>query len=252
MCCTGARKKTSFAMRVVMAGETILRRSWLYLDDWAISTSNVGIAIINHPPNHQKCMVETIKNGWLIIAIPTIYWWWVLIPRSSPGIHKGHFDQVPSPATQRNGAKPLRWCKRCWKPCRRRRRQISLLKFRTRPQCSMDYVEITVINHPWLPGNGRHTIATIYGWWLGDGSWNCYTHIKLVALWRGCDSCRFIRSSVIFRASGKSSQRPETQHQLPAPHGPAAHQVVECIHDMNGNHVIQKVVALWQQGVWLK
>ena len=33
---------------------------------------NVGIAIINHPPNHHKWIVQTIKNGWFIIAMPTL------------------------------------------------------------------------------------------------------------------------------------------------------------------------------------
>ena len=47
----------------------------------------------------------------------------------------------------------------------------------------------------------------------------------------------------VLRENPANAQRHNTNSQLP-PHGPAAHQVVECIHDMNGNHVIQKVVAL--------
>ena len=34
--------------------------------------TNVGIAIINHPDNHHKWVVQTIKNGWIILAIPTL------------------------------------------------------------------------------------------------------------------------------------------------------------------------------------
>ena len=33
---------------------------------------DVGIEIINHPPNHHKWMVLTIKNWWFIFAVPTI------------------------------------------------------------------------------------------------------------------------------------------------------------------------------------
>ena len=33
---------------------------------------NVGIAIINHPPNHHVYGgIPPIKNGWFIVAIPT-------------------------------------------------------------------------------------------------------------------------------------------------------------------------------------
>ena len=38
---------------------------------------NVGIAIINHPLNHpindHKWVVQTIKNWWFKIAIPTLF-----------------------------------------------------------------------------------------------------------------------------------------------------------------------------------
>ena len=33
--------------------------------------NNVGIAMINHPPNHHRWVVY-IKNRWFIIAIPTL------------------------------------------------------------------------------------------------------------------------------------------------------------------------------------
>ena len=52
---------------------------WLYGSSKSASScqrrgnlhANVGIAIINHPPNHHKWVVYTIKHGWFIIAILT-------------------------------------------------------------------------------------------------------------------------------------------------------------------------------------
>ena len=38
----------------------------------AVNMGNVGIAIISRPPNHHKWVVKSVKNGWFIIAIPTL------------------------------------------------------------------------------------------------------------------------------------------------------------------------------------
>ena len=49
--------------------------SGIILGSGAVKTYNginLGIATINHPPNDHKWVVETIKNGWFIIAIPTL------------------------------------------------------------------------------------------------------------------------------------------------------------------------------------
>ena len=48
--------------------------------------------------------------------------------RTLPGIRRSLWLSRP-----KQRVSELRWCKRCWKPCHRRRRRISLLRFRTRP-----------------------------------------------------------------------------------------------------------------------
>ena len=49
--------------------------NWEQLSEIALKLTilgNVGIARINHPPNHHEWDVQTIQNGWFIIAIPTL------------------------------------------------------------------------------------------------------------------------------------------------------------------------------------
>ena len=60
-------------------------------------------------------------------------------------------------------------------------------------------------SHCWDSGRGRGTMRTL----------SCLVQLSalLVALWIWFD---FVGSSIIFWALGKSSQSPETQHQLPA------------------------------------
>ena len=59
-------------------GETLLwLRRLLHALDSILEQTNVGIAIINHPPNHQKWVEFQPSSWWVVhdIAIPTWSWY---------------------------------------------------------------------------------------------------------------------------------------------------------------------------------
>ena len=162
---------------------------------------NVGIAIINHPPNHHKWVVYTIKDWWFIMAIPTLHTythnfpinicvWYFPIAMSLKGWHfPAKYRFLPSDANVRmmlSGPTPT------FESCRVRR--VYMGSHRSAREICLGFNAFgsfqdfcghnNAIHQPWL---GMVDIPTIYGdfpgGWFAVSLYPYYYHIRF---WTWC------------------------------------------------------------------